>query len=111
MLSSAERAVVVRLLQLAGLETSSFASQIPELRVVSRCRCGRASIDFMHVRPAATILVDAYGFTSGHDAVGVLLWENRGHLSSLEIYSMWTDSSALPVADSLTLDHPAPPRS
>jgi hypothetical protein len=109
-LNSAEQAVVVRLLQLARLETSSYASQVAELRVVSRCRCGCASIDFMHLRPAASILVDAYGFTSGHDTVGVLLWENQGHLSSLEIYSMWTDSAALPVADSLTLDHPDPPR-
>ena len=64
----------------------------------------------MHLRPAASILVDAYGFTSAHDAVGVLLWENQGHLSSLEIYSMWTESAAVPVADSLTLDHPDPPQ-
>ena len=64
----------------------------------------------MHIRSAAGILVDAYGFTPEHEAVGVLLWEHQGHLSTLEIYSMWTESAAFPVADSLTLDHPDPPQ-
>lgn len=112
-LSSNERAVVARLLRLAGLERSGYASELAALHVVGRCRCGCASVDFIHlhpVSPPAGILVDAYGRTPEGDAVGVLLWENQGHLSALEIYSMWTESAGLPVAGSLTLDHPDPPQ-
>jgi len=77
---------------------------IRDLRVVARCACGCASVDFVaggqsgDARPVA----EAVGFDSRGRQCGVIVWERGGRVSGLEIYEEEPDSAAeVPAVESL----------
>jgi hypothetical protein len=68
---------------------------IRDLRVVARCACGCASVDFVaggqsgEARPVA----EAVGFDSRGRQCGVIVWECGGRVSGLEVYEIDPDSA------------------
>ena len=70
-------------------------------RVVGRCECGCASIDFLPDKGSASVVAEAYGRTATGVDVGVLLWAREDLVSALEVYMLGTDTDQLPTAESL----------
>lgn len=101
-LSGAEKAVVARLIELSGTRYALPA------RVVGRCDCGCASVDFALDGPFGVIIADAYGRTPAGIGVGVLLWARGSEISTLEVYMLRTDTGELPTVESLGVEPPAP---
>jgi hypothetical protein len=105
-ISDAEAAVVQRALEVAGTEnaTPSLAEQISQLRVVGRCGCGCASVDFrnpMHGQ-RAVIVADAVASMPDGEDIGLFVWALDGQLSSLEVYSYSDHPASLPVPESIS---------
>lgn len=100
-LSALERDLVARLIRAAG-EPISAPSQ-----VVARCECGCATVDFIADTAGARIGRDASGRTPDGIDVGVILWVKEGRAAGLEIYMFGTDTSELPLPESLQFEPPA----
>jgi hypothetical protein len=86
-----ERDIIRSLLEHGDPQYLQLASQIESLRVVSKCTCGCPTIDFAlegdpPSRKGARLISDFVATVDDQD-VGVLLFENDGKLSSLEVYS------------------------
>ena len=64
-----------------------LAPTIANLRVVGRCGCGCASVDFEKEGQSAKShpIADAYGETAD-GSVGLILWGREGAITGLEIY-------------------------
>ena len=83
--------------------------ELARLRVVGRCDCGCATVDFLADEgPGARVAADAYGTTPNGIGVGVMLWERDGQLAGLEVYSLAEGSAELPVPESLVQAGGAP---
>jgi hypothetical protein len=98
-LSADERAIAKRLLcELAPREATAFLAQLDHARVTGSCLCGCPTIDLI-VPPEHRVidppqdrpLADAFGRVDGN-LVGVMLFQNDGLLSCLEVYKL-EDSS------------------
>jgi hypothetical protein len=93
-LTAQEAALVRWLLEHGGPEAVGFLPQLPELRVVSRCPCGCASIDFGiggTVPPARTgmqVLSDYVWLTAGGAQCGIFVFARGGQLAGLEVWSV-----------------------
>ena len=93
-LSDQERALVRWLLEHGEPHASEFLSQLEDVRVVSRCGCGCASVNF-GVRgrtPSCVggmdILSDYYWHDDEGRALGVFVFACEELLAGLEIYSL-----------------------
>lgn len=80
--------------------SEDFLSQIERLRVVSRCGCGCASVDFSYdgVLPKEKGLDDFsnwYWGTEGVDLSGVFAFARGGRLAGIEVWSV--DGSRTPT--------------
>jgi hypothetical protein len=81
-----------------------LASGVPGLRVVGRCDCGCASVDFEKDGQSASAhpIADAVGETPAGLKVGVILWGRADAVTGLEVYELDVGSaSALPPLESL----------
>jgi len=91
---------------LANDSVSEYKSQIPKLRVATRCGCGCPSVDFAtgsvpHDGPSR-IIADAEGYSSEGSRVGAILLAREGEISELEIYSCTGEMKfTLPKPESL----------
>lgn len=107
---TAEEAALVRwLLEHGTASAARFLPQLAEARVVSRCYCGCASVDFAIpgvVPPPGDgigILSDfEYRTAEGHPC-GVFVFERAGLLAGLEVWSMdgLCTPSTLPAIEQL----------
>ena len=111
-LSPAEHALIVRLLERAGLARGAHRS-LEGLLVTATCECGCGSIDVAPAGPAAAlaeasrVLADAYGAVQGGHPVGLLLWGTQSRVTGLEIYALAFDPPfELPSPDTV-VDVPA----
>jgi hypothetical protein len=93
-LTEPETALIRWLLQHGTAAAAGFLPQLADARVVSRCYCGCASVDFAVngiVPPACGgtgILADfLYRSGEGH-LCGVFLFESAGLLAGLEVWSV-----------------------
>ena len=83
--------------------------QVDRLRVVAACECGCPSVEFAlddSPAPAPThthILVEAVGKSPEGVDVGVILWENEGVVSGLEVYC-YNNESGFQVPDPKDLE-------
>jgi hypothetical protein len=111
-LTAAEQAVVTGLLTLGSIP--GFGPQdVARLRVVAKCDCGCAGVDFeTEPRPGdssdsdfgtikAGVLVDAFGVTESGVQVGIILWGTAAQITALEIYMLGRETSELPRPESL----------
>jgi len=73
-----------------------FLSQLERARVVSRCPCGCASIDFqVEGRPAPVGGLNILGdfvFGGEQDLAGAFVFEQNGVLAGLEVYGLAGDA-------------------
>jgi hypothetical protein len=110
-LSSEEKAIAEHLLRYAAPpEALAFLSQINHARVTGRCSCGCPTVDltvppdFRVVDPPPNRpLADATGRVNGK-LVGVMLFQNCGLLSGLEVYRLEDfsdDPFGLPAVDTI----------
>jgi hypothetical protein len=87
-------------------EARQFIEQLEHARIVSRCPCGCASVDFsISGKPHATgemnILCE-YLFGDEGDPKGIFIWECNGILAGLEVYGLATEApAALPKIEIL----------
>ena len=96
-ISEAEVAVVEWLIENASKVGSleHLRDGIRDLRVVGRCACGCATVDFESFGRTlpARIIADAIGSDSAGRECGLILWAWEGRISCLEIYEHDGDSS------------------
>jgi len=104
---SDEEAAVVEWLLHHGDRSSSLSplgEAVGRLRVVGRCGCGCASVDFLNngqngeARPVA----EGLGSDSRGRQCGIILWTKNGTLSGLEVYECEPGSAAdIPSVETL----------
>jgi hypothetical protein len=109
-LSAQERELLDWLMSNGTPEAANYVSQIDELRVIGRCKCGCPTVDFGLGDPprgttgGSQILADFYGITPEGIAVGVILHAREGQVSEMEIYSTagYERPFGLPAISTLT---------
>ena len=109
-LSSEELALLEWLIDHGRPDASKYRSQIPRLRVVSRCGCGCPSIDVAigstsHKTGASHIIADGEATSAEGALVGVILHVREGEISELELYSITGQETrfSLPKPETITL--------
>jgi hypothetical protein len=106
-LSSEERQFIEWLLEHGAPDAKLYASQLPVLRVASRCGCGCPTIDLdvgdgkANIYGPSHILADFYGTTADGVEVGVILHAREGKIAELEIYPLGQTVTSLPRVESL----------
>jgi len=96
-LSSSELELVRWLLQNAGPAAQAHLPELEGLRVVSRCGCGCASIDFTRARGAGLEVLSDYEWEDGEGRLfGVFVFAKNGSLAGLDVWSI--DGRATPTA-------------
>jgi hypothetical protein len=95
--SEAEIAVIEWLIENASMVGSlaHLRDSVRGLRVVGRCHCGCASVEFVDGGQAdgARVIADAIGSDSAGRECGLILWSLEGRISGLEVYEHDGDSS------------------
>jgi hypothetical protein len=92
-LSREERRLLEWLLMNGDDKAAAYTSQLPQVRVVSRCACGCPTLDLAlgerksRTVGASTILADAVGHSPEGVPVDVILHAREGELSELEVVS------------------------
>jgi hypothetical protein len=108
-LTAQEAALVRWLLEHGNPDAAGFLSQLADARVVSRCPCGCASIDFAigDVVPTAGagihILADYAWQAADGSQCGVFVFARGGQLAGLEVWSAdgMQAASSLPAIEQL----------
>jgi hypothetical protein len=99
-LSTLEGALVRWMLEHGSAEAAQYLTQLESARVVSRCPCGCASVDFAiegKVPPPGEpigILADFEYRTPEEHLCGAFVFEKAGKLAGLEVWSI--DGLAIP---------------
>lgn len=105
-LTGEERALARRMLEGAGADAAPFLAQLASARVVSRCGCGCASVNFaVEGHPPAVgglhVLGD-YEYDGPEGLTGAFIFEQGGVLSGIEVYGLDGGApAALPAPDAL----------
>ncbi len=109
-LTREERRLLEWLIANGHTDATAFAAQIPQARVVARCKCGCPTLDLAvggktsRTIGASTILADAYGHSPEGVPVNVTLHAREGELSELEVISMDdTDVFGMPTPEALQI--------
>jgi hypothetical protein len=95
-LTSEEHRLVRWMLEHGTPEAKAFLPQLERARVISRCRCGCASVDFAVTGDplpsgAPFILADfLYGGTE--DPLGAFVFQRDGFLGGIEVYGLASDA-------------------
>ena len=110
---SEDEAVLVKWL-LVNAPTENPIKESPpnvgELRVVARCQCGCASVDFERDGQAGRSrpIAEAVGKTAEDLSVGLILWGRDDAVTGLEVYELDAGSAgSLPSLESLRPWHAA----
>ena len=102
-ISADEINVIRATLDVSG--TSTQGSALEELRIVSICGCGCASVDFVEHDPKnrAGPLAQAIGKTITGGTVGIIVWGTTDQVTGLEIYDLGAGQHdlTLPVPTSI----------
>ena len=102
-----EVTVIVEALRVAPTADAAqgLAESAPSLRVVGRCQCGCASVNFVPGSGSQVSIpvADGIGTTEAGGTVGVLVWAVGDQLSGLEIYDLGAGEGdqTLPVPGSI----------
>src|SRR5262249_52333666 len=108
-LTSQEQSLVLWLLEHGSPDTANFLPQIGQARVVSRCSCGCASIDFAidgkvpSAGAGMQILADYEWQAADGSRFGVFVFAQSGLLAGLEVWSIdgFAVPSNLPAVENL----------
>jgi hypothetical protein len=92
LLTADERRLVDWLIVNSSPESLKYATQIPHLRVVSRCPCGCPSVDFAIGDRSrfglSEVIARADGRTPEGTPVWVTLHSRQGEIAELEVYPL-----------------------
>jgi hypothetical protein len=112
-LSKEERTLLEWLVAHGMPNAGRYASQIPHVTVVSRCKCGCPTIDLavdgIQKLGASELIADFEGRSPEGIYVGVILHAREGQLAELEVYpidevkgpfTLPSPSTLLPLSDS-----------
>jgi hypothetical protein len=108
-LSEDEIALLQWLVDHGRPDAPKYRSQIPQLRVVSRCGCGCPSIDvamgLSRKAGASHIIADGEAESPEGAHVGIILHVRDGEISELEVYSITGEDTVftLPKPERITL--------
>jgi hypothetical protein len=94
-LTRQERALLQWLLEHGQPSAAAHVREIDGLRVVARCGCGCASIDFVDFSAALEILADYKWQDEAGHLFGAFAFAKEGHLAGLEVWSV--DGEATPT--------------
>ena len=100
-LTSEEKLLVTWLLECGGYQDTEYLSQLDKARVVARCGCGCASIDFaidgvVPKRGEPMSILSDYEWTDSEGRLfGAFVFSRCGLLSGLEVWSQ--DGLAIPT--------------
>jgi len=113
-LAPEEHELLAWMLEHGSEEAKSFLPQVEGLRAVRGCTCGCPTIHLIVAEEASLgksdggrVICDLQGKTAKGEIIGVLLFQDAGKLSSLEVYSLDgeiqndTQEFGLPVIESL----------
>jgi hypothetical protein len=109
-LSGEERRLLEWLITNSPTDTTAFAAQLPQTKVVAHCKCGCPTLDLAFgektsrtVGPS-TILADAYGHSPAGVPVNVTVHAREGEMSELEVISMdGTEVFGMPTPETLQI--------
>jgi hypothetical protein len=80
-------------------EAAALVPTLDNLRVVSGCECGCASVDFARSsseRP--TPIAEAVGILGNREDVGIIIWGTPVTVTGLEIYDLTASATNLPLS-------------
>ena len=105
-LSKGERDLARWMLDHGEARAREFLSQLDGARVVSRCPCGCASIDFevegLSPPTGGLRILGDFVFGSDSDLAGAFVFERNGVLAGLEVYGLAGDApKTLPAPSAL----------
>lgn len=103
-LSSDEANLVRWLLENGELAARAYLPQLAALRVVSRCGCGCASIDFARLPDVGFEVLSDYQWTDLEDHLfGIYVFAKGGALAGLDLWSVdgGATPDVLPAVESL----------
>lgn len=101
-LSAAESALVRWLLEHGEPDAARFLAAVDALRVVARCSCGCASIDFTVDKSGPMRIVADFGLRQeGAIRGGVFLFTHAGKLARLDVYSFGEPIAQVPEPGAL----------
>jgi len=94
-LSAQELALVRWLLDHGAPSARTYLGEIETLRVVSRCGCGCASVDFVNAPPAGLDVLSDYKWQDEQGRLfGAFAFAKAGKLAGIEVWSI--DGRATP---------------
>jgi hypothetical protein len=102
-----ERRLVEWLIANSSPDSFKYASQIPQLQVVSRCPCGCPSVDFAIAGRSRFGSPEVIARADGHSPEGTPVWvmlhSRQGEIAELEVYPLANDAGifGLPKPESL----------
>ena len=109
-LTSEERRLLEWLVTNSPTDTTLYAAQVSQAKVVARCKCGCPTLDLAvgektsRTVGLSTILAEAYGHSPQGVPVNVILHAREGELSELEVISMDdTDVFGMPTPETLEI--------
>src|SRR5215212_4477294 len=95
-LTLAEYQLAQWMLEHGGPAAADFLSQLEHARVISRCPCGCASIDFEvegQPRPSGGLrVIGDFLCEDGSDLSGTFIFERNGVLAGIEVYGLAGDA-------------------
>jgi hypothetical protein len=105
-ISDAEAACIRAALERAAVipEAPELIGAVVDLRVVGRCDCGCATVDFVKDSGGPTQpIADGTGKTAGGGHVGLIVWGNNHEITGLEVYDLGAGENDLnlPELDSI----------
>lgn len=96
-LTNEERELARWMLEFGGPDASAFLTELQHARVVSRCPCGCASIDFEVEglpRPSGGLrILGDFVWGDENDLYGVFIFECSGVLAGIEVYGLAGDNT------------------
>jgi len=109
-LTEAERRLAHWMLEHGEPEASRFLEQLERARVVSRCPCGCASVDFevagLPAPSGGLRILGDYVYGNESDLTGIFIFERSGILAGIEVYGLGGDApSTLPSPTALRPFH------
>jgi hypothetical protein len=95
-LTKAEYQLARWMLENGKAEAAAFLSQLERARVVSRCPCGCASVDFEvegePVPSGGLSILGDFVFGGDSDLAGAFVFQRNGVLAGLEVYGLAGDA-------------------
>lgn len=102
-LTKNEKELIIWMIYNGSVGSRIYINQVEKLRVISYCKCGCASINFLDSSNGFNIISDYLYKDENDKESGIFLFETNKKLAGLEVYSLEADyvPSKLPKSGQL----------